>query len=77
MAVFTTDGEVYFQPGPNDSNEADHTSNMLSASDGIAAAFCGGGIGAGDHPYGMTYSPESDAATLEMSNDLGTFTWGR
>jgi hypothetical protein len=58
-------------------NEADYTSNMLSASDGIAAAFCGGGIGAGDHPYDMTYSPESDAATLEMSNDLGTFTWGR
>lgn len=58
-------------------NETDYTSNMRSASDGIAAAFCGGGVGVGDHPYDMTYSPSSEAATLEMSNDLGTFTWRR
>lgn len=54
-----------------------YTSNMMSARDGIAAAFCGGGVSAGNHPFVMTYAPASDPTRLEMANDLGRFTWRR
>ncbi len=58
-------------------SEADYSSNMVSLRNDIAESFCGGGVGAGNDPFSASYSPDSSATTLEMSNSLGTFTWQR
>jgi len=79
QAAVTCEGQISLDSRVSGATaiEADFTPNMNSARDGIAAAFCGGGVGVADHPFAASYAPESDATTLEMANDLGTFTWQR
>ena len=79
QASVTCDGQISLDATVSGSvaDEANYSSNMVSASRSIAEAFCGGGVGAEDSSFAAAYSPDTDATTLEMSNSLGTFTWQR
>ena len=79
QASVTCSGQISLdaQISASVTSEADYSSNMLSLRNDIAESFCGGGVGAGDNPFSASYSPESSATTLEVSNSLGTFTWQR
>lgn len=59
------------------SDMKDYTSNMTSAQADISAAFCGGDVGPDDHPFEVQHEPPSNATALQMTNDLGQFSWQR